>query len=237
MAGCRTGYGVVKTFIIGDIHGCYEELQDLLNAAALASDDQIIAIGDLVNRGPDSARVWDFFTHNVSSHIFSLMGNHEHKHLRAAYGKYQPSLSMLLTRWQFNQGYHEALCAMRDMPLSVDLPEALIVHAYYEPGLPLAEQQDRVLLGTLGASKYLRRTYKQPWYRLYDGEKPLVVGHKDMSGCHEPFVYQDRVFGLDTGCVYGGKLTGLLLPDFKLISVPARDTHWQNILSRYQNPD
>lgn len=235
MAGSRTGDGLVRTLVIGDIHGCYDELQDLLDAAAITEDDQIIALGDLVNRGPNAFRVWDFFARNVSPNVHSIMGNHEHKHLRAHHGRYQPTLSMLLTRWQLNRHYPQAIRYMRCLPLYLDLPEALLVHAYYEPGVALEDQQDRILIGTMGATKYLQQTYDCPWYTYYEGDKPLIVGHKDISGCQEPFVYEDRVYGIDTGCVYGGQLTGLLLPEFRIVSVPARETHWQNTLQQYES--
>ena len=51
----------MKTFIIGDIHGCFTELQELLDKAGIADDDRIIALGDIVDRGPDSVQVLDFF--------------------------------------------------------------------------------------------------------------------------------------------------------------------------------
>ena len=54
-----------------------------------------------------------------------------------------------------------------------------------------------------------------------------MVGHLTYRPDHKPLVYRDRVFGLDTGCCRGGRLTGLLLPEFKLISVPARANHWE----------
>jgi hypothetical protein len=51
------------------------------------------------------------------------------------------------------------------------------------------------------------------------------AGHRDYSGTKQPLIYRDRVYGLDTRCCYGGWLTGLLLPDFKLISVASRGDH------------
>ena len=220
----------MKTLVIGDIHGCYDELQDLLDAAGLSADDQIIAIGDLVNRGPYPDRVLRLFQKNNHR---SLMGNHEFKNIRAYRGEMEPTLSQLLTRWQLKSHYVEAIHFMRELPLYLDLPDALLVHAYLEPDVPLEEQEDRILLGTMGATRYLANTYDQPWYTYYKGDKPLIVGHKDYSMTQELFVYDDRVFGVDTGCVYGGCLTGLILPDFRWVSVPARDTYWQNYLVQY----
>jgi hypothetical protein len=49
-----------------------------------------------------------------------------------------------------------------------------------------------------------------------------------------PFVYQDRVFGLDTSCVHGGRLTGLVLPEFRFVSVPSRGDHWTALRQHYR---
>lgn len=226
----------MRTLVIGDIHGCYRELQALLDQAALSDDDTIISIGDMVNRGPHNAQVLDFFR-NSQARVQAIMGNHEWKHVRAHQGKRRPRLATLLTRWQFGTDYAAAVDYMASLPAYLDLPEALLVHAYWEPGRPLNEQEHRVLVGTSGAENDLNRAYDRPWYELYDGEKPLIVGHRDWSGVMKPFIYQDRVWGIDTRCVYGGSLTGLLLPDFKLISVPARHDHYAKFLKRYAERD
>ncbi|MFW5772192.1 MAG: metallophosphoesterase, partial [Phototrophicaceae bacterium] len=136
----------MKTLIIGDIHGCYRELLDLLDRAALAKDDRLIAIGDIVNRGPDSRRSLAFFQKRPPQRAFSIMGNHEHGHIQAhERGKRRPALSLLLARWQFNDSYADAIAYMKQMPLYLDLPEALLVHGYIEPGIPLDKQKRRVL--------------------------------------------------------------------------------------------
>ncbi|MBI3164259.1 MAG: hypothetical protein HYZ24_06215 [Chloroflexi bacterium] len=85
----------------------------------------------------------------------------------------------------------------------------------------------------MGGDKHLCTAYDRPWYELYDGEKPLLVGHHNYSGTDQPFVYRDRVFGLDTDCVTGKALTGLLLPSFRFVSVPSRANHWAQVRQRY----
>ncbi|WKZ47520.1 MAG: hypothetical protein QY306_17040 [Anaerolineales bacterium] len=74
---------------------------------------------------------------------------------------------------------------------------AIIVHGYFEPGLPLSQQRATALCGTMGGDKHLHAQYDRPWYELYDGEKPLLVGHHNYSNTDQPFIYQDRVFGLN----------------------------------------
>ncbi|MBV6452009.1 MAG: hypothetical protein MHPDNHAH_02758 [Anaerolineales bacterium] len=103
---------------------------------------------------------------------------------------------------------------MRELPLYLDLADALIVHEYFELGLPLSQQRATVLCGTMGGDKHLHAQYDRPCHELYDGEKPLLMGHHNYSNTDQPFLYQDRVFGLNTDCVTGRALTELLLPSF-----------------------
>lgn len=157
------------------------------------------------------------------------MGNHERKHVRSFRGEIPPALSQIITRQQLGAAYPEAIEFMQTLPRFIELDDALLVHGFFEPDVSLEEQRDTVLIGTLSGEKYLTQTYPRPWYELYRGSKPLVVGHRDFLGTREPFVYQDRVFGLDTGCYHGGALTGLLLPDFKIVSVPSRKDYWSEL--------
>lgn len=221
----------MKTIIIGDIHGCFSELQDLLDKAGITDDDHIIALGDIVDRGPNSVEVLNFFCDHPAR--FSLMGNHERKHVRGARHQVRLTQSQIISRGEFGVAYPQALERMGSLPLFIELPEAVLVHGYLEPGVPLELQRDAVACGTMTGDHYLRSQYDQPWYALYDGEKPVIVGHQDHLHNGLPFVYQDRVYCLDTSCVHGGVLTGLLLPEFTFVSVPSRRDYWRETRQRY----
>ena len=65
----------MQTLVIGDIHGCYDELQSLLDKAGLTEDDSIISVGDCVDRGPHTPAVLRFFQENPKALL--IMGNHE----------------------------------------------------------------------------------------------------------------------------------------------------------------
>src|SRR5206468_775519 len=105
----------------------------------------------------------------------------------------------IIARHELGDDYPSYLKFMATFPRYRELPEALVVHGFWEPGVPLENQRDNVLIGTMSGEEHLRRTYDRPWYELYDGPKPLVVGHKLYRHDGEPFVYRDRVYGLDTG--------------------------------------
>jgi serine/threonine protein phosphatase 1 len=207
--------------IVGDIHGCYEELTDLLGCAGVGPADEVISVGDMIHRGPDSLRVLEFFRTRPGA--VALQGNHERKHVRSA-GRDPADLSDEPARFRRECGhrYAEAVSAFAGLPKFLSLPEALVVHAAVEPGRPAHRQDERVLTGSLRGEEKLAREYRRPWWELYDGDRPVVVGHRDFRGDGRPFVYKDRVFGLDTGCARGGRLTGLLLPSFRLVSVKSR---------------
>lgn len=222
----------VKTLIIGDVHGCYNELQDLLARSGISDNDAIIALGDIVDRGPDTLRVLDFFRNRPNAR--SLMGNHERKHVRGARGQVKLALSQVITRAQLRENYAEALRFMETLPTWIELPEVILVHGYLEPGIPLENQQATVLCGTMSGDRYLQKTYDRPWYELYQGDKPVITGHLDYLENGQAFVYQDRVFGLDTSCVHGKVLTGLVIPDFTLVSVPSRGDHWRAVRMQYR---
>lgn len=221
----------MQTLVIGDIHGCYDELQALLDKAGLTEGVAIVSIGDCVDRGPETPAVLDFF--QKTPNAFLIMGNHERKHVRAGRHEVKLAQSQKISKIQFGETYPDALAFMNTLPLYLDLPDALVVHGYFEPRLPLSQQRSTVLCGTMGGDKHLRTVYDRPWYELYDGEKPLLVGHHNYSGTDQPFVYRDRVFGLDTDCVTGKALTGLLLPSFRFVSVPSRANHWAQVRQRY----
>jgi serine/threonine protein phosphatase 1 len=223
----------MRYLVVGDIHGCYDEFRELLDKAGLGWDDPIIAIGDIVDRGPDSAGVLRFFQQTPNAR--SLKGNHEDKHVRSFRGEAEPALSQVLTRRHIGEAdYPAAVTFMEAMPHYLDLPDALLVHAFYEPGVPLSRQRDEMLIGREGAQEQLRKWGGLwEWYKHYDGTKPLIIGHKDYSGEKQPFVYQDRVYGIDTRCYENGALTGLLLPDFRFISVPSRGDYWTALQYKY----
>lgn len=221
----------MQTLVIGDIHGCFDELQALLDKAGLTRGDSIVSVGDCVDRGPDTPAVLRFFQETPSALL--IMGNHERKHVRADRYEVKLARSQKISKIQFGETYSVALAFMSELPLHFDLPDALVVHGYFEPGLPLSQQRATVLCGTMGGDKHLRAQFDRPWYELYDGDKPLLVGHHNYSNTDQPFIYQDRVFGLDTDCVTGKALTGLLLPSFKIVSVPSRANYWAQVRRTY----
>jgi predicted phosphodiesterase len=220
--------------IIGDIHGCFYELQALLDKAGLSDGDEVIGIGDIVDRGPETPQVVDFF--RTTPNAMAIMGNHERKHVRAARHEVKLSISQQISQVQFGPAYPKALEWMSGLPLYIELEHAIVVHGYFEPGIPLEKQNPSVVCGTMGGDHILRQRYDRPWYELYDANKPVIVGHFNYTGTNQPYIYRDKIFGLDTDCVTGKSLTGILLPSFQFVSVPSRGNLWMQVRRSYQAP-
>ncbi|WP_242048782.1 MULTISPECIES: metallophosphoesterase [Nostocales] len=78
----------MRTIVVGDIHGCYTELLQLLAKAEITKEDCLVSLGDIVDRGADSVKVYDFLKNRPNTIV--LMGNHERKHLRQTLSYSQP---------------------------------------------------------------------------------------------------------------------------------------------------
>lgn len=216
------------TLIIGDIHGCHAELLDLLDAAGIGDDDLVVSVGDLVDRGPDPGPVVELFRTRARSLV--LMGNHERKHVRGVL-----SYSQQITKLQLGDRYDDDVEWMATLPYHYETPDVRVVHWGLYPGVPLGDVPEDVRAGTTSGDARLRERYgDRPWYEFYEDDKPVAFGHSVVGS--EPLVIRDRIFGLDTGVCHGMRLTGLLVPQLRLVSVPARADHWARVRNEWQAP-
>lgn len=203
-----------RTIIIGDVHGCIDELQELLKVAGVGPGDRLISVGDLVRKGPDSASVlaWAMETPNLRC----VMGNHEERLLSRWLAGVKPDKGSLdwETFKRLGDSYNEAMDFVRMWPLYLRENGVLVVHAGLDSRVPGVRQQSPHDLMTIRIPVGMR----QPWYESYSGDDLVVFGH--WAG-NEP-VIRPKTIGLDTSCVYGGRLTALILPERRLVSVPAR---------------
>jgi serine/threonine protein phosphatase 1 len=219
---------IMRTLVIGDIHGCYKELVQLLAKAQLTETDWVIALGDIVDRGPDSVKVYDFLKNRPNTIV--VMGNHEHKHLRQ-----NLSYSQEIVKLQFGDRYPEFLAWARHLPYYYETADAIFAHAAVANGLPLKEQRKDVLCGCTAAEKYLEKQYgKLYWGYDYTGKKPVIVGHHRVGD--EPLIINQKVYGIDTGACHGSRLTGLILPNFEIVQVQSPQDYWREEIEKWQLP-
>jgi serine/threonine protein phosphatase 1 len=220
-----------KTIIIGDIHGCFDELQELLSKtiSLYSSDptdldffDRIISIGDLVDRGPKPFEVVRFFrdSHNTSA----ILGNHEDKHIRIASGELQPSYSQVICKEQLKEHYDESIAYFSTLPLYDISHNFWIVHAGVVPETSIEEQPRKALLR--GKMPWMKNAYDKSrggWWEYYQGNTPVIYGHYFHRSPH----IQNNTYGIDTGCCHGDYLTAMILPERRLVQVKAAKDHWK----------
>lgn len=208
---------MARTFVVGDIHGCFDELRDLLARVAFDDDDRLVCVGDLIVKGEKNREVLDLFMED--ERLSSVLGNHDRAVLRALRGEdveLKPAQAECLRSLEDErERYAEFLGAL---PLWFELGEHLVVHAGLRPGVPLAEQsvEDLTELRTLGHDRTSREGV--PWYDDYEGDETVLFGHWPSAQPRRG----PRAIGLDTGCVYGYQLTAYLIEEDSFISVAAR---------------
>lgn len=210
-----------RTVIFGDIHGCLGEWKDLLDKVGPATTDRLISVGDLVCKGPHTARTLDFARR--LRNLTVVLGNHELRFLRYWHDGDRPRnfLKPYDKRAIREMGarYDDHMRFIASWPHYLDLPEALVVHAGIRPGVPLTRQALEDLTDLRWVGEGARR---RPWYESYAGPKPVVFGH----WVHREPMFSGHAVGLDSGCVYGGKLSALVLPDWRVVQVRARREYY-----------
>jgi hypothetical protein len=244
---CLINNGIMsgRIFCIGDVHGCYRELMQLLEKVKYQEGtDVLIFAGDLVDRGPQSAEVvrWVREAHaRTYGKVIGVMGNHDEKHFRyfkhvlrkRAYPNYnfpmRPfSTEKLIT---FNSMSEDDLEFLGKLPTFIHLKtqDWVVVHAGLEPQKDLEEQDDgrmihmRYLDPNTLKTVSLNENYLPPvgsiyWTECYNLPYHVVYGH-NVHSLYAPMVTKRpngaQLVGLDTGCCFGGALTAFLVPATK----------------------
>ncbi|WP_427158782.1 metallophosphoesterase [Aliinostoc sp. HNIBRCY26] len=218
----------MRTIVVGDIHGCYEELLHLLTKVKLREEDCLISLGDIVDRGVDSVKVYEFLKQRPNTIV--LMGNHERKHLRQTL-----SYSQEIVKLQFGDRYVEFLEWVSRLPYYHETENAIFVHAAVEDGIPIHQQKEEVLCGCTAGEKHLEKLYGRTyWSQLYSGTKPIIFGHHVVG--NEPLIITGKIYGIDTGACHGGRLTALILPTFEIVQVQAPKDYWHDEMIKWQLP-
>ncbi|MXR53061.1 serine/threonine protein phosphatase [Halovenus sp. WSH3] len=192
-------------YVVGDVHGCIDELRTLWARLDPSADDLVLFVGDLVRKGPDSTAVVEFV--HQRENAVSVRGNNEAKiiHERIDTDPFA--------------GIEDAVASF---PLVVTVGDAMVVHGGVDPTRPLRAHSPDDLLEMRSVPP--SNGYDGPfWFQQYDGPRRICFGHTVLGS---PFVSEHAV-GLDTGCVYGGSLTAYDLRSGDVASVPAEATYQQ----------
>jgi serine/threonine protein phosphatase 1 len=218
------------TWVIGDIHGCLDQLKELFkNIKPL---DKVIFLGDYIDRGPDSKGVLDFLMNvqeTFEGEAIFLKGNHEDMclHWLGAYAPgdnnfdlgqafvYNGAHATLksfgwdrntthFTEFNIPQKYVDWMLSLRT---SYEDENGIYVHAGLRPFINLADQLDEDLM-------WIRDEFI---YSDCDFGKTVYFGH---TPCQKVMLSTGNKVGVDTGCVYGHRLSMISVPEHKTISVP-----------------
>lgn len=208
-----------RQIIIGDVHGCFEELKELLDKVKFnSSEDELIFLGDLINKGPDSVKVLEFV--KKGNHR-SILGNHELGFLKAQEGgKYRSGGNLKLIE-QLGTHLDEYVQWMKELPLYIEEESFIAIHGGLEPDVELEKQRPEIATRIRywdGVGEDMNNDSHSPWFEYYKGEKLVIFGHWAALG----LVVRENVIGLDTGCVWGGDLSALILPAGEIVSVSAK---------------
>ncbi len=197
-----------RTLIVGDVHGCTGELETLLEHVAFVEEsDRLVLVGDLVARGPDSHGTLAL-ARRLAARV--VRGNHENKllawrHRHEPLGPEHARVAQALGEEEWAQ--------LAGMPLWIDLPEhgVRVVHAGVLDGTAPEETPPETLLKMRTIDERGRWSDEPDagplWGKRYAGPPHVVFGHNARP---EPQVHPWAT-GIDTGCVYGGRLTAVLL--------------------------
>ena len=192
-----------RLLAIGDIHGCLDQLKELMDKVMPTSGDKVIFLGDYVDRGPASAGVINYlieFGIAFPATIF-LRGNHEQMFANYLEG-HDPAMFLIngglktldsyqhSGQWPMPAAHNTFL---QDLINCYETEDYIFAHAGLRPDIPLFEQDINDLL-------WIRQEFISS---SYDWGKTVVYGHTPLK---KPFLTETRI-GLDTGCVYGRQLT------------------------------
>lgn len=207
---------MARTIVIGDIHGCYDELVQLLEKVSLAGDDRVVAVGDLTVKGPKNRPVLDLFSSD--SRFSSVIGNHDLalvQHWQGKAASLKPSQERAFN--ELDTPDNRYLRYLSSLPFLIDLDSHLVVHAGLRPGVSLVNQsaEDLTELRTLGDDRTSREG--TPWYEVYEGPRIALFGHWPAPEPRKA----NHAIGLDTGCVYGYRLTAYSIETGEFFSVNA----------------
>lgn len=208
----------MKIFAIGDIHGLFDRLLDLITKIPLEKDDILVFLGDYIDRGPDSKKVIDYLIKLREKRggdltIF-LKGNHEIMFLDFLDGKnidlfYYNGGRKTIESYSIGGEFflpEEHLKFFKELLPYYETNDYIFVHAGLRPSISIESQKEEDLY-------WIRGDFI---FSDYNFGKKVIFGHTPTKS-FLPYFDKYKI-GVDTGAVYGGLLTAIMLPDEKIFT-------------------
>ena len=211
-----------RILVIGDIHGCLSMLKKLMDKIDWQpKSDRLIFIGDYIDRGEDPRGVVEYLLSLLtqSNNIEFLSGNHEAMFMDYLNGRNRDfhlfnggTTTLASYRAHIPKNSHslvpeDHMTFYKKLKSYIALEDYYIVHAGFKPGIP-AEKQ------SLDDMLWIRNKFVRSDYAF---EKKIIFGHTPFD---TPLIQKNKI-GIDTGAVYGNKLTCLELPELRFYHVNA----------------
>ena len=242
--------------IIGDIHGCYGELCELLiklgysvdteNCAAIPPENRkAVFLGDLCDRGPKNAEVLRLVMNMVKTQTaFCVPGNHDAKLLKKLRG----------SDVQLTHGLDKTVAQLETQSAEFrtevkNFLDGLISHYVFDGGRLVAAHaglkekyhgrasnrvRDFCLYGdTNGETDEYGLPVRLPWANDYRGRALVVYGHTPMPEAE----FVNNTVCIDTGCVFGGKLTAFRYPEREIVQVAAKEEYYAPVKPLFENSE
>jgi len=224
-----------RMIVVGDIHGCAAELEELLERLEPSARDVVLSAGDIVRKGPDPVRCLELWRERG---YLAVAGNNELKLLGRSHS---------LFRW-FGADDDSDVLRRTDLldyiatwPLAIDFPQAAVtvVHGGFLPETHVTPEEVERQREVVYRLRYVRhsddswqfvpKNEERPgdrlWSEVWEGDRFVVYGHTPLD---QPR-FDRKALGLDTGCVYGGRLSAAVHDGrtWKIVSVKAKRAYAQ----------
>jgi bis(5'-nucleosyl)-tetraphosphatase (symmetrical) len=232
---------IKRHIIVGDIHGCIDEFDELVNALSYdKKNDRLILLGDLIDRGPDSVAV---VRRAREMGLECVMGNHEHKFVKW-HRSVGTSVDVYESKPHYTQFSDADVMYIMQMSDYIELPQAIVVHAGLRAGISLQNQKRDDLYyirymttdSKFVSLKKINRLGKEAtdahfWTEFWTGPQSVVYGH-NVNSYEDPLIEEVApgvtCYGIDTGCCFGGRLTALILETKQIVQVQAKQVYYRS---------